>query len=49
MDKIFSTLQKMQRLDIINQIKDYLYDLIDAVSQCAKSEGKIDNSDNFLS
>lgn len=39
MDKIFSTLQKMQRLDIINQIKDYLYDLIDAVSQCAKSEG----------
>lgn len=39
MNKIFIALQKMQRLDIINQIKDYIYDLIGTVLQCAKSEG----------
>jgi len=48
MDKIFSALQKMQRFDIINQIKDYVCDLIDVLSQCATNEGKIDNRDGFL-
>lgn len=48
MDKIFSALQKMQRFDIINQIKDYVYDLINVLSQYATNEGKIDNSDEFL-
>lgn len=48
MDKIFSALQKMQRFDIINQIKDYVHDLIDVLPQYAMSEGKIDNSDKFL-
>ncbi|XP_011633373.1 uncharacterized protein LOC105424702 [Pogonomyrmex barbatus] len=35
MDKILSALQKMQRLDVINQIKDYVHDLISVASQCA--------------
>lgn len=48
MDKIFSALQKMQRFDIINQIKDYVCDLINVLSQCATNEGKIDNRDGFL-
>ncbi|XP_011253471.1 uncharacterized protein LOC105249590 [Camponotus floridanus] len=39
MDKIFSALQKMQRFDIINQIKDYVCDLINVLSQCATNEG----------
>ncbi|KAL0108956.1 hypothetical protein PUN28_014216 [Cardiocondyla obscurior] len=33
LDKILSALQQIQRLDIINQIKDYVYDLVDAASQ----------------
>jgi len=33
MDKILSALQKMQRLDIINQIKNYVHDLVNTVSQ----------------
>ena len=33
MDKILSALQKMHRLDVINQIKDSIFDLINAVSQ----------------
>ncbi|XP_011688109.1 PREDICTED: uncharacterized protein LOC105450123 isoform X2 [Wasmannia auropunctata] len=33
MDKILSALQKMQRLDVINQIKDYVHDLVNAASQ----------------
>lgn len=47
MDKIFNALQKMQRFDVINQIKDYVYDLVDVLSQCA-SEGEVDNSNDFL-
>ncbi|XP_029160716.1 uncharacterized protein LOC114932593 [Nylanderia fulva] len=39
MNKIFNALQKMQRLDIINQIKNHVYDLVDVVSQCAMNEG----------
>ncbi|XP_071560263.1 uncharacterized protein [Temnothorax nylanderi] len=32
-DKILSALQKMQRLDIINQIKDHVHDLVNVASQ----------------
>lgn len=32
-DKILSVLQKMQRLDVINEIKDCVHDLIDAISK----------------
>lgn len=39
MDKIFSALQKMQRFDIINQIKDYVHELVDVLSQCAMNKG----------
>ncbi|KYN35840.1 hypothetical protein ALC56_09631 [Trachymyrmex septentrionalis] len=38
-DKILSALQKMQRLDIINQIKAYVHDLVNAVSQHVTSHG----------
>lgn len=38
MDKIFSALQKMQRFDVINQIKDYVHNLIDVLPQYAMSE-----------
>lgn len=33
MDKILCALQKMHRLDVINQIKDSIFDLINAISQ----------------
>ncbi|XP_020281826.1 uncharacterized protein LOC109853795 isoform X1 [Pseudomyrmex gracilis] len=33
MDKIFKALQKMQRFDVINQIKDCVHNLINVVSQ----------------
>ncbi|XP_011160012.1 uncharacterized protein LOC105196006 [Solenopsis invicta] len=33
MDKILNALQNIQRLDIINQIKDYVHDLVNVVSQ----------------
>nr|XP_012228504.1 PREDICTED: uncharacterized protein LOC105675728 isoform X2 [Linepithema humile]XP_012228505.1 PREDICTED: uncharacterized protein LOC105675728 isoform X2 [Linepithema humile] len=38
-DKIVSALQKMQRLDVINQIKDYVQDLVSVTSQHAMSDG----------
>ncbi|XP_050462178.1 uncharacterized protein LOC126857100 [Cataglyphis hispanica] len=41
MDKIFNALQKMQRFDVINQIKDYVYDLVDVLSQCANEGSEI--------
>ena len=40
-DKILSALQKMQRLDIINQIKAYVHDLVNAVSQHVTSHGNV--------
>lgn len=40
MDKIVSALQKMQRLDVINQIKDYVQDLVSVASQHAMSDGQ---------
>ncbi|RLU21378.1 hypothetical protein DMN91_005751 [Ooceraea biroi] len=38
-DKILSTLQKMQRLDVINEIKDCVHDLINAVLKDNTSTG----------
>jgi len=44
-DKILSVLQKIQRLDIINQIKAYVHDLVNAVSQhVTPSQGNIKNN-----
>lgn len=40
-DKILSTLQKIHRLDIINQIKDDITDLIDKISQRTTTDGII--------
>lgn len=39
MDKIVSALQKMQRFDVINQIKDYMQDLANIASQRAMNNG----------
>lgn len=38
-DKILNALQKIQRFDIINQIKSDIYDLIHKISQNAKNDG----------
>lgn len=38
-DKILNTLQKIQRFDIIIQIKNDIYDLIHEISQNAKNDG----------
>lgn len=38
-DKILNALQKIQRFDIIIQIKNDIYDLIDKISQNAKNNG----------
>lgn len=38
-DKILNALQKIQRFDIIIQIKNDIYDLIHEISQNAKNDG----------
>lgn len=35
MDKILSALQKIERFDVINEMKDYVHNLVSAVSQNA--------------
>lgn len=49
MDKILSALQKMHRLDVINQIKDYVRNLVSAASQRVIShDGKIKNDPEII-
>lgn len=45
MDKVLSALQKIERFDVISEIKDYVHNLVSAASQAA-TDGYV-NSDGY--